>query len=80
MPTLSPLVKSNLFRGFILLLILGGVALFLPGQPKQKATPDTTVLALHPLRTDVVQTVDVTGEVKPFQQVEVERTRHLEPV
>jgi len=71
MPTLSPLVKSNLFRGFILLLILGGVALFLPGQPKQKATPDTTVLALHPLKTDVVQTVDVTGEVKPFQQVEV---------
>ena len=71
MTSLPSLLKSNLLRGIILLLILGGLAFFLRGRTKKETEPVTTVSAIHPLKTDLVQTVDVTGEVKPFQQVEV---------
>lgn len=72
MTPLPTLLKSNLFRGIILLLILGCLVFFLRTQPKQESEAVTTVSAIHPLKRNLVQTIDVTGEMKPYQQVEVQ--------
>lgn len=67
-----PLLKSNFFRGIILLLILCGPVLFVLSRTGNKPEAVTTVSAVHPLKRDLVETIDVTGEMKPYQQVEVQ--------
>lgn len=67
-----PLLKSNLFRGAVLLTLLAVLLVFLRSQTAKQPEPPTTVSAIHPLKRDLVQTIDVTGEMKPFQQVEVQ--------
>lgn len=68
-------MKSNLVRGNLLLLLialLGGLAFFIRSKTRTEPEIVTTVLATYPSKTDLVQTIDVTGELKPYQQVEVQ--------
>jgi len=68
-------MKSNLVRGILLLLILGalGALAFYLRIPQPKPTEEITIVsAMRPLRKNLVQTIEVTGELKPFQQVEVQ--------
>ncbi len=68
-------MKSNLLRGILLLLVLcslGALAYRRGSTTAQEPESITTVSAMHPLRTDLVQTVEVTGELKPYQQVDVQ--------
>lgn len=68
-------MKSNLVRGILLLLLialLGGLVFFIRSKTRTEPEIVTTVLATYPSKTDLVQTIDVTGELKPYQQVEVQ--------
>lgn len=68
-------MNSNLVRGLLFLLIVSvfGVLTFCLRSPSVKQSEDITVVsAIHPVKTDLVQTIEVTGELKPYQQVDVQ--------
>ena len=68
-------MKSNLVRGILLLLLIalfGALPFFIRSKTRTEPEIVTTVLATYPSKTDLVQTIDVTGELKPYQQVEVQ--------
>ncbi len=68
-------MKANPVRWILLFIViigLGALANSLVSRPAQKPETVTTVSAMHPLRTDLVQTIEVTGEMKPYQQVDVQ--------
>lgn len=68
-------MNPGLVRGIFLLFILcslGALGFYLRS-PRQLPPEEVTIVSvMRPLRQDLVQTIDVTGELKPFQQVDVQ--------
>ena len=71
MTPLSSLMTSKIVRGCILLLVLGGLAFFLRPEPRKKAEPVVTVSAIHPVVEDLTLSLEVPGDLKPNQEIEI---------
>ena len=71
MTPLSSLMTSKIVRGFILLLVLGGLAFFLRPEPRKKTEPVVTVSAIHPVVEDLTLSLEVPGDLKPNQEIEI---------
>ncbi len=71
MPAPSKLLKSKLFYGIILLLILGGIVFYLRSEPRKQGDTVVTVSAVSPVVEDLTSFMEVPGDLKPNQEIEV---------
>ena len=67
----STLLKSKLFIGIILLLIVGGIVFFLRSEPSKQGDSVVTVAAVRPVIEDLTTYLEVTGDLKPSQEIEI---------
>jgi len=70
-PAISEMIRR--FWPLLVLVVVAGLATALIPRKHEKRVDDsvTTVSAMHPLPRTLVQELDVTGELKPFQQIDV---------
>lgn len=72
MTSFNRLSKTHLLWGLLLLPVLGALAYFLLLAPKSAETPPAvTVSAVHPVVEDLTALLEVPGDLKPNQEIEV---------
>lgn len=66
-------MKSNLVRSLFVLIaiLLAAVAVFFFSRPKPVVNPPETVSAIHPVVEDLTSFLEVPGDLKPNQEIEI---------